>query len=274
MTADQDRFDHDRMEEAVAAYALDALEEEERAEVRTHIEGCPSCRAALQRMSVTVRVLPLAVDDMRPPDRLRERILAAAAVTPAGQAEPLGAPRIIPFPGRPGPSEPQRMTAAARGAGRGRMIAFGAAVAVLVIGLGALSAVAISLQNQLRREQQLANRPPPTPSQFPINGTGTLAAANGQVTQLPSQNVALVALGGLPQIPTNKVYQLWVIPPGKDAIPVSQGVFTPDRFGNYTLVVKKDLPAGTTIAITREDGPSGAAQPTEKPQLAGVSQSH
>lgn len=266
MTADQDRFDHDRMEEAVAAYALDALEEEERAEVRTHIEGCPSCRDALQRMSVTVRVLPLAVDDMRPPDRLRERILAAAAVMPAGQAEPPGTPRIIPFPGRPGPSEPLRMTAAARDAGRGRMIALGAAAAVLVVGLGALSAVAVSLNNQLRHEQQLANRPPPTPSQFSINGTGPLAGANGQVTQL-SQN-AVVALGGLPQIPTSKVYQLWVIEPGKN--PESAAVFTPDRFGNYTAVLNRDLKTGTTIAITREDGPNGAPQPTEKPQLAGT----
>lgn len=273
MTVDWDRLDHDRMEEAVAAYLLDALEDDERARVAAHIEGCPTCRALMGRLSHAVDSLPTSVDDVRPPDRLRERIMAAAAVTPAGEQEATpAAPRIIPFPSRPAP-EPGTFEATTPRVRRGRLraVAYAAAVAVLLAGLGVLSAVAVNLNSQLHHAQQAGQRtPPPKPGEYPINGSGSLAGASGTVTTVSGQALSVVAFNGLPQVGPNRVYQLWEIDPNPAVRPISLGVFTPDRFGNYALKLNQGLSAGTTIAVTQENGPQGASQPTQKPELAGT----
>ena len=54
--------DHDRMEESVAAYVLDACEAGERESVRAHIEGCLACRALATRLTRAVDVSPF--DDL------------------------------------------------------------------------------------------------------------------------------------------------------------------------------------------------------------------
>jgi len=156
--------DHDRMEEAVAAYALDACDDDdERERVRAHVAGCPGCRALLERLAPAVEALPLAADEVRPPDLLRARILAAAAAqrqAPAGRDEP--APRIVPLPVRGG-----RPVA---GRGRRRAVAAGAA-AVAACALVALAGWNVALQRQLDA----------APARFDMAGTGTLAGASGTV---------------------------------------------------------------------------------------------
>lgn len=261
MTAEWDRLDHDRMEEAVAAYLLDALEEEERAQLGAHIEGCPSCRALMWRLSRAVNGLSISVDDVRPPERLRERIMAAAAVPPPGQ-DGVGqtAPRIIALPVGTTPEPPLIETNRVRSR-RARAVAYAAAAAVLAAGIAALAGLAINLNNQLRHAMQ-------PPSVYALQGTNGMAAASGKVTVFKDQGVAVVSMNGLPQLASSKVYQLWVIEPNKR--PVSAGVFTPDRFGSYTVKVDRALKIGTTIAVTQEDGPQGATQPTQQPELTGT----
>src|SRR5690348_4046666 len=96
--------DHDRMEELVAAFVLGACDDEEAALVRAHIGGCASCRALARRLSQAADVLPLAVPEIRPPDRLRASILAAAAASPPRSEEPPppASARILPLPGTAG----------------------------------------------------------------------------------------------------------------------------------------------------------------------------
>jgi len=274
VTVDWDRVDHDRLEEAVAAYLLDALEDDERAHVAAHIEGCPSCRALIWRLSHAVDSLPAAVDDVRPPARLRERILSAAAVKPAAPAEAgPAAPRIIPFPRRPWPSREARTFDAdlirAR-PGRLRVAAYAVAGTVLAAGIGVLSGVVVNLNSQLHHAQQVAQRTPPTPAQYPINGSGSMAGASGTMTTVPGQALSVLAFTGLPEVGAGKVYQMWEIEPNPAFRPTSLGVFTPDRNGSYTFKLSQALPVGTMIAVTQEDGPLGAAQPTQKPELAGT----
>lgn len=271
MTSDQDRFDHDRMEEAVAAYVLDALEGEERAQVRAHIDGCPSCMVVMRRLAHAADGLPLAVDDVRPPDRLRERILAIAAVTPAGQEDaPRALPRIIPLPVRPSLAQGPPAAAPA-GGGRARLVAWGVAVGLLVAGLGVLSALAVHLNNELqqanRRAAQAVEQARQPSGEYALSGTGSMAGASGTVQVFRNEDAALVSLAGLPALDSGMVYQLWVIEPRKD--PVSGGVFTPDGSGNSTLKVTGPLKVETVIAVTQESGPRGARQPTQKPELTG-----
>src|SRR4029077_152043 len=65
--------------ELTAAYALDALDPEEREIYEAHLAQCAHCREELASLGETATALAFGVASPAPPDRLRGRILAAAA---------------------------------------------------------------------------------------------------------------------------------------------------------------------------------------------------
>ena len=71
--------DHEELEGTVAAWVLGALDPEEEEAIRLHVEGCPSCRQTVARLGRAAAALPLEVEEISPPPRLRERVLVAAA---------------------------------------------------------------------------------------------------------------------------------------------------------------------------------------------------
>jgi len=73
--------DHEELESNVAAWVLGALDREEAEIVHAHVEGCASCRETTTRLQRAVTALPLVVEEVAPPARLRERVLAAAAAS-------------------------------------------------------------------------------------------------------------------------------------------------------------------------------------------------
>jgi hypothetical protein len=248
--------DHDGMEDSVAAYVLDACDEDEREAVRTHIEGCTSCRDLVARLTQVADVLPLGSDIIRPPDRLRARILAAAA-SPAGQAE-AGAPplpRPVSPPVRTSPS--RRPVTPGGGWRRVRAPALAAAAGALAVVLLALGAWNVMLNQQLHQP----------PAHYSMTGTGTLAGATATVTAYRPQDVALVSFTGLPQPAPGRVYELWLINGAGTVAPA--GTFTPDAGGAATVQVSGSLAAARGMAVTQEQGPRGSQAPTQKPELAG-----
>jgi hypothetical protein len=67
--------------ESLGAHALGQLQEEERAALEAHLEGCPECRAELESLASAARLLPLADPDRfdaapSPPAALAGRIAA------------------------------------------------------------------------------------------------------------------------------------------------------------------------------------------------------
>jgi len=64
MTTNQD------LHEQVAAYALDALDEDERRAYEAHLSGCARCRADLAGLTETAGALGLAAGAAEPPDPL------------------------------------------------------------------------------------------------------------------------------------------------------------------------------------------------------------
>jgi anti-sigma-K factor RskA len=61
--------------ELSAAYALDALDADERREFEEHLTHCPECREAVASFQETASALAHQVDTPPPPPSLRERIL-------------------------------------------------------------------------------------------------------------------------------------------------------------------------------------------------------
>src|SRR5260221_4369181 len=65
--------------ELTAAYALDALDPEERETYEAHLAQCARCREELASLGETATALAFGVTSPAPPERLRDQILAAAA---------------------------------------------------------------------------------------------------------------------------------------------------------------------------------------------------
>jgi len=82
----------ENLHELAPGYALDALDEAERAAFDAHLAQCPSCREEVAALGAAAGALAFAADAPPPPPGLRERILEAA------RAE--GPPNVIPLRAR------------------------------------------------------------------------------------------------------------------------------------------------------------------------------
>ena len=69
---------HEAVHDLTAAYALDALDERERAEYEAHLATCEACRAELASLQEGAASLAYSVPAPAPPLQLRERILQQA----------------------------------------------------------------------------------------------------------------------------------------------------------------------------------------------------
>jgi anti-sigma factor RsiW len=86
---------HDEVQEALGAYALDALEADEAARLEYHLDQCPRCRDELRNHREVVGLLAYAGQEA--PDGLWDRVVAG--IHDDGSGTP--APALRPIGGRP-----------------------------------------------------------------------------------------------------------------------------------------------------------------------------
>ncbi|MHB8612344.1 MAG: anti-sigma factor [Candidatus Dormibacteraceae bacterium] len=244
--------DHEEIQNSVAAWVLGASDPDEADKIARHIKGCDSCRAAAAHFRTVVHTIPLAVEEVEPPRRLRQRILAAAAASAPSAA--VAIPIRLPVRGRTRRNQWERF----RLVGRVPMSAAAAMVAIALVGGLAIGDVASR------------SGPAPQPSQvarFTLAGHDSMAGARASVIDLKSDGITFVDFRGLPALAPGKVYELWLIG-GANRVDAA-GVFIPDGNGDKVVVVNRPLVGYTTMAVTTEQGPDGVAAPTQQPQLAG-----
>ena len=223
-------MEHDTYDELTAAYALDALDDDETRAYEEHLAGCAVCQDNLAALSGTMVQLAFAAPPVDPPPELRERILEAAR---AERQNPVHAERENVVPLRPKHSwRPSSRTAVA---------AVVAIAACLVIGLGVWN---VSLSNQLDHARRL-------------NAVG-LEGASGSVV-VGGGNKGVLVVSNLGQAPAGKTYEAWVIDGG---VASPAGTFG----GGGTIAVKLEHPvrSGSVVAVTVERT-GGTQQPTSKP---------
>ncbi|MGA8044848.1 MAG: anti-sigma factor [Dermatophilaceae bacterium] len=66
---------HDFVQELLAAYLLDAVDEHDRLLVEEHLLTCPDCERELAALAPTVETLALAPTPVAPPSRVRDAVL-------------------------------------------------------------------------------------------------------------------------------------------------------------------------------------------------------
>ena len=240
--------DHEELESNLAAWVLGALDPEEAEVLRAHVEGCASCRETMARLQRAVGAMPLAVDEVAPPARLRARVLAAAAAS--------GGPSVALMRVRRKLTRPVRRNALAPLFER--LPVYAAAAAVIV------ALVAGVVAGELAGRQTAAPNPV---ARFTLSGHQSLAGAKATVIDLKSDGLALVDFSGLPALGQGRVYEVWLITSGGRADPAA--VFVPDTNGSKVVLVNRALQGYAQMAITDEAGPNGSQAPTQSPQLYG-----
>ena len=230
-------------------YALDALDDVERAAFEKHLEKCPSCREEVRGLRETAVRLGMATA-IEPPPRMREQVLTAAART-----------RQLPPSGRrlrsrrAQPSVGQRFTLP-RLATATAMAAMAAAIAVLAV---LQTSTAHQLQTAQASNQAIAAVLAAPDSRISSSAT----TLGGTVTAVisPGDREAVITTTGMPAPPGTHVYQLWVI---SAAGARSAGVMPASNSGTTAPVLATDVQPGDHMGITVEPA-GGSTHPTTTP---------
>src|ERR1700675_3013844 len=73
---------HDQFADDLPLLAMGALQEDERAALEKHLEGCAACRRELEQLRGDTALLALSAAGPAPPKRSRDRLLKALAKEP------------------------------------------------------------------------------------------------------------------------------------------------------------------------------------------------
>ncbi len=232
------------------AYAVDALDDAERAQFEEHLATCPECRAEVRSFRETSALLAEAESEAPPAD-LRAHVLADIR-----NVRPL--PPEVPdaTPDETSPTSPARDIATARSATRRWFPAMvAAAVAVILLATGALVWHPWSTSQSTSLADQIIHAPDA------VHVSETLPGGAGKLTvwRSPSLGRAVMVADHVPAPPAGRTYQLWLQQPGAGM--VSAGLM-PDT--SVPTVLTGDAATAKAAAITVEPV-TGSAHPTSAP---------
>ncbi|SFB38437.1 Anti-sigma-K factor RskA [Amycolatopsis marina] len=245
------------MHTLAGAFAVDALDEHERARFQRHLNECDSCRQEVRELRATAAKLGLAVAEDPPPE-LKQRVLAEVRGT---RQQPPGSGQD--------PGERSR-----RSAGVPRWM-MGVAAAAAVVGLalaGVFAGMTLSTQNELTAAQQqleqARERYEPVadlltaPDLRTVHNSSSIGGA-GIVLASKSLDRMMFMASDLPEPPEGHDYELWRID-GSET-PRSAAVFGQ---GSTPPIVSDGVGSTALMAVTVEpDGGSPTGAPTTSPIL-------
>jgi anti-sigma-K factor RskA len=255
-----------------AAYALGALDLDDRRGFEAHLESCAACREEVRSLLRVADALAHSTPQRTPRPELRERVLADIA--PAGRQTPVSKPETP-----------------ARGPGLRAWLPLAAAL-VAAIGLGVynrqlqgrIAVLEDRLDDAERRAalaegatveaRRVADRAQTTmavlsaPDLVRIDLAGQAPAQQASARALWSRNRGMVfTTTNLPAAPAGRVYQVWVV---TAEAPVSAGLLTPDPTGRATVFFETpiDIAPPVAVAVTLEPA-GGVPAPTGDRYLIG-----
>lgn len=222
----------------VGPYAVDAVDDLERAAFERHLSECEDCAAEVAELREAGALLA-ATQETAPPERLREQVLA-------------GIHSVRPLP----PETPSGEREVRRTSRRFRPAALlAAAAAVIVVGAG------VTVWQQVT-EEETTQAPQVSPVERVLSAedaeeyTQRSNGAEVTVVRSKSLNQAVLLAEDMPAAPEGKVYELW-LDHGDGMVPA--GVMTS---ADEPVLFEGDPATAQGAGITVEPGPDGSKAPT------------
>lgn len=235
------------------AYALGAIDDEERTAFEDHLANCEPCSTEVGEFLATSARLALAAAE-RPPAMMKEQVLQR--ITQVRQ-EP---PRVDLLT-----AHTHRSSSPLR---RGTAFALAASIAAAV-GLGGVAAWQYTSAQDARHQTQQAQAQDTqvaavlsAPDAHAVVGTvgGAGEGTHATVVTSRSQNRAVFLTSGLPDLPGGETYQLWF----NDAGVMRPAGLVAPGFGTRTVLLQGTIGQAEGMGITIEPA-GGSPHPTSAP---------
>jgi anti-sigma-K factor RskA len=243
MTDDEARQEWNDVHALSGAYAVDALDDIERARFEEHLRGCPDCRTEVDSLRETAATL--AVDLVAPPAGLRADVLAGIE-----SIRPL--PPLTPQPGDREPS-PHKSPRRPWLSGTGPLLVAAALVLVALVTTVWLRPWADDEPAELTAAERVlaADDAREFSDRLPDGTEVTVVVSR-------SEGRAVLLTEDLAPAPRGKDYEMWLQTPGGALEPAG---LVPDQGGDVVLL-DGDPSEATGFGLSVEpDG--GSPQPTE-----------
>lgn len=246
-----------------AAYAVNALSDQERAEFEAKANESETMRNEVIEMSGTAALLGLASPPVQPSADLKASLMARIATTPqlpregAADAAPVRAEATTPT------ATPATAKANARWFTRpASILAAAAAAAALFVGGTVVGQSIVRNDFDVAQATALAQLQTADDAQQ----VSVDVAGGGEATLIWSleQRRSVVMVDDLQPLPEGKTYQLWYI---GESGPVSAGTFEAADSGVSWRVLDGQMTGGDVVGVTVEPQ-GGSEQPTTDPIVA------
>ena len=273
--------------ELAGLHVLHALDAEESAAVRVHLDGCAAAHPEFEELGGVVPAIAQLFEPVDAPPELKSRVMAAVAaagapVSPvaATAAPPTVAASVAPGAASAAPSRSQAEMDArvweppARERLQPRRVnglgwAMTAAAVMVIAVLGAWNVVLQSRAGEVDQRTQLiaqaiAASTDPEAEVAVLRGTGSAQGASG-FAAFPASGEGYIVLVDLPPAPAGQTYQAWYLVDGQAT---SAGLMTVGTDG-YAVMSGVDTREGSQqIALTIEPA-GGVDAPSGEPVVAG-----
>jgi anti-sigma-K factor RskA len=175
------------------AYAVDALDDIERAQFERHLAGCAACRAEVESLQEAAALLA-ETTTATPSAELRDRVLS-------------GISNVRPLPPVMEKNEPGDATVTGLAPRRRRRVValLAAAAAAVAIGTGGIVWQQVSDDGSPDRIEAIADAPDARSYTVPVGDGGSAT-----VTVSKQRNGAYIATKDMPGAPSGKQYVLWL----------------------------------------------------------------
>jgi anti-sigma-K factor RskA len=244
------RFSRHDLHTLTGVYALDAVDGTERDLFEHHLRRCRPCGNEVRGLAETATGLAMAAA-LPPPPRIKERVLAASALTRQ-------LPPVIDRPSRPVRWAPRQ---ALRRSWTPRLAAAVAVVSLAVaVALGAAGLRTRQELNAARAQDQAIAAILAAPDARIMSQAAT-GGGTATVVVSRAEGKIVFTTAGLPRLPASKVYELWLMGPPEIR---RAGLLPSPAAGRTAPVLASGLAAGDSVGVTVEPA-GGTSRPTTAP---------
>ena len=267
-------------EDLIVDYAMDGLDGPQRQQVHAHLEsGCGSCAASLAEIEATLARVPLSLDPVAPPARLKIQLMNRLNQDPDRSPAVMQPVRAVARPAAPAQVLRVNWVQPLLAGGLAAAITCGVFWGYIVSQQNELGKLRTEVARQEARLDQLQTGldqngstlrlfSSPAVQLVGLQGAGDQTAAKGRAFWDTDRHSVHFFASGLKSLAANKAYELWFINAEQKKLPA--GTFVVNDRGEASLISNPPADAGRVVALAVTDEPlGGSPQPTGNIQLIG-----